>query len=552
MKSEDLQKALTPLITGNVDITDKTLTEFSRDASLFEIRPSVVVFPKTSADVQAVMKWVAENKSAHPELSITARSAGTDMSGGAINDSIILNFTRYMNTIISVTDNVGIVQPGCFYRDFEKETLKQNLFMPAYPASREICAVGGLVSNNSGGENTVKYGKTEQFIHHLRVVFTDGKEYLVKPIGKRELDTKCVQDDFEGTVYREISKLIWDNKDQINAAKPDVTKNSAGYYLWNVWDEGSQTFDLCRLIVGSQGTLGIVVEIGFKLVQKPAYGSLLAIFMPSLDHLPEIVNTVMPYKPDSFETYDDYSLILAVKFFFDFFAQMGFIGAVRLGLQFIPESWLILTGGIPKLTLLVQFTGDSKDEVQGRLRELQEKIQPYGFKSRITRSPIEAEKYWEIRRQSFNMLRKHVHGKRTAPFVDDIIVKPEYLPEFLPKIEKILDEAKLVYTVAGHAGDGNFHIIPLMDLKSPYSTDIILDISKRVYDLVIQYKGSITAEHNDGIIRTPYLLEMYGPAIVELFRKTKEIFDPHYILNPKKKVGGTFEDIKRELIRVNN
>lgn len=552
MTSEEIKKTLTSLISGDIDIEPKTLEMYSRDASLFEIRPQVVIFPKNSKEVQTIVKWTAENKKQHPELSITARSAGTDMSGGAINDSIIIDFTRYMNAIGRVTDNICTVEPGCFYRDFEKETLKHGLFMPAYTASREICAVGGMVANNAGGENTVKYGKVENFIDHLKVVFADGNEYTIKPVNKNELDSKSNQENLEGKIYKEISELIFQNKDKIISAKPNVSKNSAGYYLWNVWNEEINNFDLSRLIVGSQGTLCIITEIGFKLVPKPAYSSLLAIFMPSLDKLPQVVNEVMAFKPDSFETYDDYSLKLAIKFFFDFFNQMGFINAIKLGLQFIPEIRLLLVHGIPKLTLLAQFTGENKVEVQNQLLELQKKITSLGLKSRLTKSAIEAEKYWEVRRQSFNMLRKHVHGLRTAPFIDDIIVKPEYLPELLPKVEAVLVQYKLVYTIAGHAGDGNFHIIPLMNLESPYSSDQILEISQKIYDLVLEYKGSITAEHNDGIIRTPYLEKMYGKDVVELFKKTKEIFDPLYILNPGKKVGGTFEDIKKKLIRKNN
>ncbi len=552
MTGEEIKKQLGAQIEGDIDIEEKTLTTYSHDASLFEIKPQVVIFPKHAQDIGKIMVWVRDNKKDHHELSITARSGGTDMSGGSINNSIILDFTRYMNAIKEVTESVAIAEPGCYYRNFEKETLKINRWMPIYPASREICALGGMVANNAGGENTIKYGKVENNIAHLRVVFEDGKEYLVQPLTKAELDAKCAQGDFEGDVYKKLFTLISEHKEKIMSAKPQVTKNSAGYYLWNVWDEQTQTFDLCRLIVGSQGTLGIITEIGFKLTPKPKYSGLLAIFMPSLDKLPQVVNEVMPYKPDSFESYDDYSLKLAVKFFFDFFIQMGFVGAIKLGLQFIPEAWLMLIGGVPKLTLLVQFTGETPEEVRGELLELKQKISHFGLRSHLTKTEIEAEKYWEIRRQSFNMLRKHVHGKRTAPFIDDIIVKAHELPEFLPQVEKILDEYKLIYTVAGHAGDGNFHIIPLMDLNAPYSVDTILEISDKIYSLVSKYKGSITAEHNDGIIRTPYLEEMYGTEIVGLFKQTKEIFDPLYILNPRKKVGGTFDDIKQKMIRKNN
>jgi FAD/FMN-containing dehydrogenase len=198
------------------------------------------------------------------------------------------------------------------------------------------------------------------------------------------------------------------------------------------------------------------------------------------------------------------------------------------------------------------ITGETEKEVKTELLELKKKIDELGLKSHLTKSEIEAEKYWEIRRQSFNMLRKHIHGRRTAPFIDDVIVKPEYLPKILPEVEKILDEHKLIYTVAGHAGDGNFHIIPLMDLNSPYQAETILEISNKIYELVLKYNGSITAEHNDGIIRTPYLKQMYGEKIIEIFKKTKEIFDPLYIFNPNKKIGGTFEDIKNKIIRKNN
>lgn len=544
---EELRK----IFKGEVDVSDNALSLYSTDASLFEIRPKAVCFPKDSDDVKAIVKFVAENKAKDPTLSITARSAGTDMSGAAIGDSIILDFTRYMNKIKEVGDDYAVAEPGCFYRNFEKETLKNHKIMPAFTASKEICALGGMVANNSGGEKTIKFGKVENYVERLKIVLSDGNEYETVPLSEVELNEKILKGGFEGELYKKLWKLISDNADEIKGAKPDVSKNSAGYYLWNVWDKQKKVFDINKLITGSQGTLGIVTEIKFGLVPVEPCSNVLAVFMPDIKNLSNIVNEILPFNPDSLESYDDYSMKLAVKFFFDFFRQLGFFGAIKLGIKFIPEVLMMLSGGVPKLILLIEFSGKTDREVADKLFSLREQLRHFGYKMRIAQDGEEANKYWKIRRESFNMLRKHVKGKKTAPFIDDIIVKPEHLPEMLPRLQKLLKEYKLIYTIAGHAGNGNFHIIPLMDLGSPISADTILDLSKKVYDLVNEYHGSITAEHNDGIIRTPYLTQMFGHSIVELFKQTKEIFDPLYIFNPGKKVGGTFEDI-RKYIKKNN
>lgn len=536
---------------GDVDSTEETLKKYSRDASLFEIKPKLVLFPKNSEDIKNAVRWVNKNKKNYPELSLTARSAGTDMTGGPLTESVVLDFTKYMNKIIEVRGDFAVVEPGCFYRDFDKETRKVGKMMPSYTASREICAVGGMVANNAGGEKSIRYGKTENYIEKLKIIFSDGEEYEIKPMTKNELEEKITLNNFEGNLYKKILDLIQDNYEAITQAKPDVSKNSSGYYLWNVYNREKEMFDLCQLIVGSQGTLGIVTEITFDLVPLPTHSNLLVVFLPNLEKVSQLVTKILPYKPESLETYDDKSMILALRFFFDFFKQLGFWGALRLGFSFIPETFMILSGGVPKLILMIEFTGKSDAEVRDKLENVRSHIKDFHFKMHITKTSQEAKKYWDIRHESFNLLRKHVHGKRTAPFIDDIIVKPEYLPEFLPKIKALLDSYKLDYTVQGHLGNGNFHLIPLMNLDSPLSIDIILDLSKKVYDLVKEYKGSNSAEHNDGIIRTPYLRDQFGEKIVELFEETKKIFDPENIFNPNKKVGGTFEDIKKWLIKKN-
>ena len=216
---------------GDLDDRPTTIENYSHDASLFEVKPELIVFPKDAQDVEKLVKLVSENKETNPELSITARSAGTDMAGGAVNDSIIVDFRRYFNNIELITRTSGQAQPGVLYRDFEPRTLKHGSLMPSYPASRDLASIGGMVANNSGGEKSLEYGKTKDFIEQLSVVFADGVERVVKPINKEELDKKMAQDDFEGQVYRELYQLCEQNYDQIKDAKPNVSKNSMGYNL---------------------------------------------------------------------------------------------------------------------------------------------------------------------------------------------------------------------------------------------------------------------------------------------------------------------------------
>lgn len=548
-------ESLGKVFSGDIEQSPEVLEAYSHDASLFEVRPELVVYPRHSADVQGLVRWVnAENaklRVGEKRLSITARSAGTCMSGGAINDSVIIDFTRYMNRIIEVTDDHAVMQPGVFYRDLEKETLRRGRIMPTFTASKNICAVGGMFGNNAGGEKSIRYGKMENFVLETKMVFSDGNEYVVRPLSRAELDAKIAQNDFEGGLYKSLFDMIQKNAEAIRNAKPNVSKNSAGYYLWNVWDREHDVFDMNRVLVGSQGTLGIMVEQTWKLVPVEPVSNVLAIYMDRIDRIGDLAKTLVAFKPDSIESFDDYSLRLAFRFFFDFLKSMGLWQFIRLGIAMIPDGILILKGGIPKLIVLVEIAGQAEEDVRARLLEIQKAVEPFGFPVHIAKSSAEADKYWRIRRESFNLLRKHVHGKRTAPFIDDIIVDPSVLPEFMPKLQKILDGAGFVYTIAGHVGNGNFHIIPLLDMKDPGNKDLIMDVSSRVYDLVLSYKGSITAEHNDGIVRTPYLEKMYGPFITGLFKLTKSIFDEDTIFNPGKKVGDTKDYLKAH-IRIEN
>jgi FAD/FMN-containing dehydrogenase len=544
--SKELLTELQGLLEGDVSISEVDLTTYSHDTSLFKVPPSAVIFPKSAHDVEKVVEFVAKKKSEGFDISITGRSAGTDMTGGPLTTSLVIVFTKYMNHMGNIIGSSATAEPGMLYRDFEKETLKKDLLLPSYPASRELCAIGGIVANNSGGEKTLTYGKTEDYVEALDVVLSDGKLHTFKALTMEELRAKEQQQDFEGEIYRRTHELIEKNYDALQAAKPRVSKNSAGYMLWNILNKEKGTFDLTRLFVGSQGTLGLHTSATFHLVKPKTHSRLLVLFLKKTDILPSLINHVLEFKPESFESYDDHTFKIALKMFPQIVKRLGG-SMISLGFQFLPEFWAIVTGGIPKLVMLAEFTGDSDEEAYKKALEAQKSVLSFNIKTLITSTEAEAEKYWVVRRESFNLLRQRVKNMRTACFIDDLIVKPIDLPQFIPELYSLLDSYNLTYTIAGHMGDANFHIIPLMDLSKESARATIYEITEKVYHLVFKYKGSITAEHNDGLMRTPYLEEMFGPTIYKLFEEVKNIFDPLNIFNPGKKVFGSLAFAKEHV-----
>lgn len=537
---QDLEQKLKEIIEGQTDTSDVALEHYSHDASMFELVPKVITYPKHSKDVQSIVKFVAANKVANPDLSITARSAGTDMSGAAVGESIILDFTEHFHEISDVNAESATVQPGVFYRDFELKTLEFGSYMPSYPASRDLCTIGGMVNNNSGGEKSLRYGKTEKYVTELKMVLADGNEYVIRPLNKTELDAKIAQNDFEGNIYKQIYELVDQNYDKIKAAKPHVSKDSTGYHLWNIWDRETGVFDLTQLFVGAQGTLGLMTESKLRLVPKAKHSGVLVCFLKDISKLGPLINDVLTHNPESFECFDDVTLGLSFKFFFSFRKRLGFKGLVELGWRLIPDA-LMLLRGVPKLILLIEFTGETPEEVTQKVHAMKQALKPYNMAMEEDDTEAKSKKFWIMRRESFSLLRSKVKDKHTAPFMDDLVVPPKNLPEFLPKIREVIKKYKLFATIAGHMGDGNFHIIPLMKIEDPKEKAKLEPAMREINALILQYEGSLSGEHNDGMIRGPWLGDMYGPEVLGYFKQAKQILDPQNIFNPHKKTDSDWE-----------
>ncbi|HVX48206.1 MAG TPA: FAD-binding oxidoreductase, partial [Candidatus Saccharimonadales bacterium] len=427
------------------------------------------------------------------------------------------------------------------------QTLKHGALMPTYPASRDLASIGGMVNNNSGGEKSLEFGKTEDFVTELKFVFADGVERTVKPLDRAALEKKMNQKDFEGQVYSKLYRLIEKNYDRIKAAKPHVTKNSTGYNLWDVWDRERGVFDLTKLIVGAQGTLGFVTDIHFRLVPARKHSGLLVLFMKDIDDLGEVIPTVLESKPATFESFDDATMWLGMKFLPSFHKMLGWRGVIKLLFSLAPSGLnMHAWRGLPKLVLMVEFNGETEDEVREKVHALHRQLSQHRARYEINgfeEDPTEgrSEKFWLMRRYSFQLLRSKVKDKHTAPFIDDLVVPPPYLTEFLPRLRKIIKKYNLFATIAGHMGDGNFHIIPLMKLEDPRDRKKILPAMKAVNNLVLKYHGSLSGEHNDGLVRGPWLKQMYGPEMLKIFQEAKHIMDPEGIFNPHKKANADWE-----------
>jgi FAD/FMN-containing dehydrogenase len=537
---DDIIPKLRKLIKGEVS-TDATVRhEASHDASVYELIPEAVISPTDSADIEKLVKFVVKNKANYPKLAITPRSAGTDMSGGSIGSSLVLDMTRHFNKIESLKGTLLKTQPGVYMRDIDPLLYDKGLHLGCVPASRAINTIGGMVGNNSGGERSLQYGNTERWVRELKVVFGDGNEYTVKPLNKKQLQQKLKENTYEAGLYRQIYELIETHYDLIKNARPHVHKNSMGYNLWSVWDRDTGIFDMTRLITGSQGTLGIITDITMEAIPKAPYSGLLLVFLPSIKKLGEIIETVMKHQPATFEGFDNITFNLGLRYFKTFRKQLGTKEWLRQQ-SILLKSVAQFKGHIPSMFMMIEFDGQTKQEVLNKISHLHDDLKRYKLNMDIESDDASSAPFWRIRRAALTLLQNQVHGRYASPFIDDMAVQPRFLPEFIPQLRKVIRRYKLPATIQGHFGDGNFHVIPLMDIAGSKDRAKLEPVMRELIPIVLKYGGTMAGEHNDGMVRGPWLSALFGQDVYGIFKQTKEIFDPQYIFNPHKKTDASWE-----------
>ena len=529
---------------GGVSSQKALLDEYSTDESIFSIKPQVVIIPSNKEDVEIVTSVVARETARFDSLSLTPRAAGTGLSGGSLTDSIVIDMKELdaMGDIHfkSKEYSTFTCEPGLMWRDMEKKLKRHGLYLPSYTSSKDICTVGGSVANNGAGPDSLRYGHCADWVESMDVVLRDGQTYTIKPLTYKQLKTLMKKKNEHARIAKEIFELIEKNEKEIKKNEPETKKNTAGYSLWDVIPEGVAKFkkghghfDLGRLIAGSQGTVGIITNLTMRVIPIQEDTTLLAIPIFDLTEAADTITKVLKYDPINIELFDDLTFDLALRNPSFFKTRLHGLTYYKVMLAMYRTYHVRYRGKTPAFMVLVTLDDNS---LKGDVRDVVKKISSRNVKARVVTNPDEAEMYWQIRRASYTLSKFQDQNRRPAAFLEDMTVPPENLSKFFVQIKRLFKEFNVESAVHGHGGNGHFHFYPLLDFTKKTTPRLVEKMAEAFYDTAIKFHGDICGEHNDGIIRTPYLDKMFSKKFLDILKETEHIFDPDDIFNPGKKI----------------
>lgn len=521
-------------IVGEVLTSSSVRKFFSTDGSIFTKTPQVVVYPRSTDDIRKIARFSWQLAERGKSVPITARGSGSDQAGAALGDGIVLAFPAHLNKLLELDTkkNVARVQSGINYRNFQDTIKTHGRFLPPYPSSIDFSTIGGAVANNAAGERTVKYGVTGDFVTGLQVILANGELIETRRLPKRELNHKKGLATFEGEIYRQIDGLISDNLALIETMRKNTSKNSAGYNLLDV-KRADGSFDLTPLFVGSQGTLGIVSEVDLRIVPNNMNRSLVVAGFQTIDDADSIVSEILTLKPATIEMVDK--------------TLLEFIET-----HFPNQLKGLLEPPFPEILLLIEFDDIGATVQAKKVKKLTKILDKATNDYQITKNYEERDELWKIRHSAAAVIAHSEGSKKALPIIEDGVVPTHQFKTFIQSIYGLFKKYGLSVAVWGHAGNANLHMQPFLDLSNVGDRQAVFKLMDEYYDMVIALGGSTAGEHNDGVLRAPYLPKLYGEEIYKLFEAVKKVFDPHNILNPGVKIGVTREDQLKALRREYN
>ena len=471
-----------------------------------------MVVPRHKGDVQAVVELA--NKFSVPVL---PRGGGTSLAGQTVGHALILDFSKYMQNVLEVNQEElwCRVQPGLVQDELNAYVRSMGLQFGPDTSTSNRATIGGMIGNNSAGAHSLTYGKTLDHVIELTVLLSDGSEVVLKELSSDALEGKSQADSLEGRVHREVARLAQEHRSEILARYPKIMRRVSGYNL----DEfiKPQPFNLSRILVGSEGTLGTVVEAKMRLVPKPKWTALDVIhFDDDLEAL-RASQAILETAPYALESTDKMILNLA---------RGNIVQSQRLG----------FVQGNPSSLLMVEYAGDTEAQVKEQVYKLEEvrKAQHIGYAATLAFKPEEVKAVWGVRKAGLGLLLGTKGDKKPIAFVEDTAVAPAKLPEFIKRFREIITRHDAIAGYYGHCSVGCMHIRPLIDLKEASEMKKMVSIADAISDLVLEFNGAMSGEHGDGLARSHFNQKLFGAVLYEAFRQVKRVFDPKNLMNPGK------------------
>ncbi len=499
-------------IKGEVLTDDYSLGMYSTDASFYQIMPLAIVLPKDESDVKETVAFAYKHK-----IKILPRGGGTSLAGQTVGDSLIIDFSKYMDQILEFNEKERWVrvQPG-IVRDVLNEAMaKYGLHYAPDPATSSRANVGGMVGNNSSGTKSILYGKTVDHILEAKVLLADGTEMVFNEKSDTEYDHIANQNTREGEIYKKFRSAIHLHSDEIKQRFPKVMRRVGGYNL----DEFVYTdrWNLAKLITGSEGTLAISLELKINLVPLPKYKSVVVAHFADLLEAIKAVEPMLPFQPSAVEILDRTVLQLSAE-------------------NLTTRHLCHFIDGDPAAILITEFYGDTYEDVMQRPMAMIPKLNTLGLGYSFPLFPAgkEYEDVWALRRKGLGLMMGIPGDKKALSFIEDSAVPIEVLPEYIDQVLKICAKHNTEVSMYAHASVGVIHVQPLLDLRNQQDIINLKNITDETFDLVVKYGGSWSGEHGDGLVRSAYNERFFGKSLYQVFKDIKSWFDPEDLMNPGK------------------
>jgi len=508
--ADDLRGSLSDPSDVLIDRPSRLL--YATDASLYEMEPVAVVFPGTPADAEAAV-GIAR---AHG-VPVLPRGGGTSLAGQGVNHAVVLDFTRHMNAVLDLDPDrrLARVQPGLVLSELNKAARKFGLHYPIDPSTANRATIGGGIGNNSCGTHSGLYGKTVDVVESMDVILSDGEQLRFEQQDERRLRALIDAGGREGRLYRDLRELADRERSEIAERYPDIPRRVSGYNLETLLNP--EDVNLSQLVVGSEGTLAVVTEATVQLAPLPRRRGILAAHFRTLIEAAEATVVANRYQPAAIELVDDI-----------------IIERCRSSVGYAPLAEFVV--GEPGAILLIECFADTDSELDAQLRTIQSELEAQGMGyAFVTETDSVAQaRMWQMRQAGLGLLMSMHGDPKPAAFVEDTAVPPDQLPEFVARFDAAVRAKGLRAGYYGHAAAGCLHIRPVVNVKDPVGLDQTEELASEIADLVVEFGGSLSGEHGDGIVRGAFMEKMYGPRLVDAFRETKQIFDPDGLFNPGK------------------